>query len=259
MSEVTATPETPVQVTPNQPEAKSNQPSTEPAKPAFTQEQVNKIVGDRIAKEKEVQERALAELNALRLRSEMTVKDKQEWETKYNQLLEKNMTGEELKQRELEKAKRDKEETETKLSKEVNHWRENFFETLIENNVKSAAEEHSAFSSRQIGNNLRPLIKVVPIRDDKGTEIPNKYQPRVAFPDRNKEGAEITLDLTVGEAVARMKEMRDFSNLFKGKGVGGIGGSGEGEDISTSNSAEYYAKLGAEPYRKALAEGKFKI
>ncbi len=254
MSDVASTP---TQETPAQPDVKTNQPPAEPAKTVFSQEQVNKIVGERIAKEKEAQDLALRELDAIRKKSEMTAKDKQEWETKYNQLLEKNMTGEELKQRELEKAKREKEETETKLSKEVNHWRDSFFDSLITNNVKSASEEHLAWSSKQIENNLRNLIKVVPMRDEKGADIPNKYQPRVSFPDRTKDGGEITLDLTVSEAVARMKEMKDFSNLFKGKGYGGAGEEGSSE--IASGSAEDYARRGPEVYRKAVAEGKIKF
>lgn len=224
--------------------------------PVFTQDQVNKMIGDRIAKEKEVQDQALKELNALRTKSEMTAKERQEWEQKYNQLAEKNLTGEELKTRELEKARKEKAEIESKYASEVKLWKDNYNEALISNSVKDASAVHEAFSAKQIENNLRNFIRVVPMKDDKGTEL-SRFETRVAFPSKNKEGVDIVLDLSVNDTVALMKESKEYANLFKGKGFGGVGSQGN-EDIA-SGTLEDYARRGPEAYRKAIAEGKIKV
>lgn len=224
--------------------------------PTFTQEQVNRMIGERLAKEKEDRDQALKELNALRTKSEMTAKERQEWEQKYNQLAEKNLTGEELKARELEKARKEKAEIEAKYASEVKLWKSNYEEALISNSVKDASEAHEAFSAKQIENNLRSYIRVVPIKDDKGNET-GRFQTRVAFPSKSKEGQDIIMDLTVNETVALMKESKEYVNLFKGKGFGGVGSKGN-EDIA-QGTPEDYARRGPEAYRKAVAEGKIKF
>ena len=221
----------------------------------FTQDQLNKIVGERLSKEKKAHDDAISELNTLRKKSEMNSKDRTEWESKYNQLVEKNMTAEELKEREFAKTKKEKEELVSSLTAEKEFWEDQFKTSLISNSIKDASIEYDAFSAQQIENNLRNFMKVVPVKDEEGKDT-KVFNVRVDFPDKDGDGKDIMMNLSTMETVARMKDVSQYQNLFKG-GIGGVGQ--QNEDSSEVGSAEFYANQGADVYMKAYKDGKIKL
>ncbi len=229
-------------------------PTPEP-EATFTQAQLDKFIGERLAKEKKAHDDQIKELDSLRKKSEMTAIDKKEWEQKYNQLLEKNMTADELKERELAKAKQEKEEMVANLTTERDHWRDQFQTNLISNSLKDASNEHGAFSAQQIENNLRNFVKVVPMKDQNGEDM-DKYHVLVDFPDKDVDGKDIIMSMSPLETVARMKDINHYQNLFKG-GNSGVGLSNE--DEAGTGTPEYYAQQGAEVYRQAIKDGKVKF
>lgn len=238
-----------------EPVIETNGVDPQEADKTFTQDQLNKIVGERLAKEKKAHDDAINELNTLRKKSDMNSKDRTEWESKYNQLVEQNMTAEELKERELAKTKKEKEALVGSLTAEKDHWKNEYETSLISNSIKDASIEYDAFSAQQIENNLRNFMKVVPVKDGDGKET-GGYNVRVDFPDKDSDGKDIVMNLSTMETVARMKEVSHYQNLFKG-GIGGVGLSNE--DHSEVGSAEFYANQGADAYMKAYKDGKIKL
>jgi hypothetical protein len=68
----------------------------------------------------------------------------------------------------------------------------------------------------------------------------------------NKEGKEIELNLTVNEAVKRMKQIERYGNLFEGDKKGGTGGSGSsGGGTGKSDMAKLAADTDQAGYREA--------
>jgi len=85
--------------------------------------------------------------------------------------------------------------------------------------------------------------------DDNG-EPTGMLAPKVKFPDTDKDGKSVILDLTVTEAVKRMKELTDqYGNLFKGTAAGGIGGS----TVPTTGGKIDISKMSQEDYEKNRA------
>ncbi len=68
------------------------------------------------------------------------------------------------------------------------------------------------------------------------------------------DGKPVTLDVSVKDAVKRMREMDEYANLFIGDGTGGTGGSTRNSSGGNLNVAE----LAKDPvkYREARKAGK---
>ena len=74
----------------------------------------------------------------------------------------------------------------------------------------------------------------------------------VKFQDVDSKGRPVMVELSPSEVVKRMTEISEYQNLFKGKGTGGVGGSGSQQQQKGSLAA-----LAKDPkaYREARKAG----
>lgn len=216
----------------------------------FTQEQLDKIVEDRLKRVKDSQKSAITELEALKSKAQLTQQERDELETRLEGMRNEFLTKEELSSKEKSKLEKQfKDETE-RLSKQAQDWQNRYTNETITRSITDAAAKHVAYNPGQVVALLRQDTKLVDVLDENGKPTGNLI-PKVKFADKDKDGKPVTLELEVDQAVKRMTELEEFANLFKDSSSGGVGGrnvpKGQPLDIK---------KMSPEQYRKARAEGK---
>ncbi len=217
---------------------------------------VNKIVEERLARDRKSREAA-------------TKEDYRTLETSYNELLEhKTLSDEERSKAEErllsvqnqlrtkeERAKHEKDqlqndyETQSKTEREARKiWEDRFHQSSIDRALQDAAVSHDAWNIDHIVQLLRPMTKLTPLHDESGTET-GQFDPVVDFPDHDDKGDKVTFSGTPDEIVKRMKEIKQHANLFKSNVVSGLGannatggaasGPGGSVDVSKLTEAQY--------------------
>lgn len=218
-----ATPETPEGADPN---ANSNPLEGGDPKKSFTQDEVNKIIATERKKHEERTKKSVADLETLKKSKSLTDAEKATLQSKIDELQTSLMTKEELAKKEQSKLLNQHKKEVESISGERDTWRDRFTTNEILRTISDAAHANKAFNPNQIIAILRPIttLKEVTTEDGSPTGV---FEPRVKYPDTDKEGKKVTLDLTVPEAVKRMKEMTDvYGNLFTETAAGGLGMSG---------------------------------
>lgn len=223
-----------------------------PAPKTFTQEQLDKIVQDRVKKLQDSNKNAITELETLRSKAQLTQQERDELEGRIENMKNEHLTKDELAAKERQKLEKQyKEETE-KLTKQAATWQARFTESTILRSITDASVTNDAFDPEQVAAILRPNTSLLEVLED-GKPTGN-FAAKVKFADVDKDGKPVTLELEVPQAVKRMKELDRFKNLFKDTSSGGLGarntGGGNPLDIT---------KLTPEQYRKARKEGKINL
>ena len=216
------------------------------------QEQVNKIVAEERRKMQEKQAKTLEDMSKLKDRASMTTKEKETLIKQIDDLKNQYMTTE-------EKARRAAEEAETKRTGEIaaltndrDDWRKKHATLVVETAIVDAAALHKAIEHEQILAIVGPKTRLVEKLDDEGKPT-GEYGPMVSFPDEDKDNKPIVLELSVTEAVKRMKELEKYGNLFEGSKRGGLGGVGS-QRLGGKVDLVKIAKEDPAAYRKLRTE-----
>ena len=117
---------------------------------------------------------------------------------------------------------------------ETGYWGVQTFTTIAAIQVTSVK-----IKLRSYGGTGETLVYLRAVDED--GKPTGDYEPRVAFPDKDKDNKPLTLDLTVAEAVKRMKELEKYGNLFEGgkkSGLGGTGSQTKGSNVDISEVAK---------------------
>ena len=221
----------------------------------FTQEDLNKILATEKRKHLENQQKMVAELDALKEKSSLTSEQRKTLDQRIEALQDEMMTKEELASKEKQKMEQTHKKIVEDLQNEKESWRSRYTNSTIVRSITDAAATHDAYSPRQIVAILKTLTRLEDAIDTDG-KATGDLVPKVKFPDIDKDGKPITLDLTPEAAVKRMSEIDEYLNLFKGKGTGGVGGSsgsGSGKPVDIVTLAKDPAK-----FREAKKAGKIK-
>lgn len=244
-------------------------PATPPATPPpagkkddklFTQEDLNKVVQDRLAKEQKRNEQRNQDL-AKQYESLLATKNLSDEErTKMEESLED--VRKQLRTKD-EQAKVDKKASEEKHAKEVAALTERvtktetrYREEKIARALQDAAVAHEAYNPSQVVTLLRGHTKLVEATDDAGKPT-GEMVVMVDFPDIDSDTKKPVLtQRTPEDAVKRMKELPEFhGNMFKPNIVSGLGSHsatggltpGAGGKLSNAQiaklSMEQYAKI----------------
>jgi hypothetical protein len=219
----------------------------------FSQEAVNKLLADDRRKHESKTSAAIAELEALKSKATLTTEERNDLETRLDSMKNELLTKEELAAKAKTKLTKQYGEDIEKLTADRDSWQQRFTNQTIERAIIDSSIESEAFVPEQVVAILRPATKLEEALDDEGKPT-GQHKPKVTFEDTDKAGKPVTLSLSVQEAVKRMAELPKYGNLFKGKGVGGVGGHNTG---GAGGSVDM-AALAKDPvaYRKARAEGK---
>ena len=224
-----------------------------PLKPqSFTQDQVNALVAKEKREGQSRSQKIMDELQALKGKANLTAQERQEFETRIEELNNSLLTKEELAKQQLTKVQKQADAERTALSNERDNWRNRYTESTILRAITDAAVVQKAIMPSQIVAILRPTTRLVEEVNEDGKPT-GKFSAKVKLDDVNEKGEPVTLDLSVDEAVKRMREMEVHQNLFQGDGAGGLGSQSRSVQGKTL-TAEQAAKQGPEVYRKFREE-----
>jgi hypothetical protein len=241
------------------PESDPDKKKKEKEQQSFTADDVNRIVQERLARDRQQREEKYKDL-----------------ETRYEQLLQnKNLTDEDRQglQEQLEdvrKQMRTKEQQaahEKKLLQEqyesrvkeletaAQTWESRFRESTMARALMDAAIGHDAYEASQIVSLLRPMTKLQEQTDETTGKPTGQFITLIDFPTTNEKGFDEVIQGRPDEIVKRMKEISKYANLFKSNVVSGLGAnSATGGLTPGSNGRIDVRKLTPQQYAKIRKE-----
>jgi hypothetical protein len=195
----------------------------------FNQDQLNKIVQDRLAKDrkKNVEKYKTLEGSYQDLLANNTLGDEErgKLESQLEDLRKQHRTKEEQAKHER-LALQDNFETQlAEAKKNAAHWEGEYRTSTINRSLMDAAVKNDAFMPQQVVTLLRDCTKLVEPVDENGKVVPGApLAPMVDLQDTDVDtGKPIITQRTPAEAVTRLKELQP--NLFKANVVSGVGGN----------------------------------
>lgn len=230
-------------------------PDTGAGDKTFTQEQLDKIVQERLnrdrANRKGEDRKLLTKLQELETQFKITDDERNQLKGEIEELEKRTMTAEEIRKKEEAKAKQKYEQDLTTAKQTAEQWQHRYIDSTINNEISVAAQQHGV-----LGNSLpfveaflKPRTKLVEKTDDSGNVI--GFSSQVEFQDTDEHGNPEVKELTVTEAIKRMRELPDqYGNLFdknKSGGMGGQHGTGAAKTgYRPGMTMDEYAKLRSE-------------
>lgn len=193
----------------------------------FDQDQVNKIVQDRLAKDRKKHEDKYSGLKKTYedLLGSQTISEEErdKLQTQYEDLQKQHRTKDEQAKHEKNQLK-DRYENQLQTYKEAaERWERQHKEHLIEISLLGAASAHDAFMPEQILAVVSKWTKLVDAVDENDKPT-GKLTAMVDLPDVDADtGKQIITQHTPMGAIERLKELQP--NLFKANVVSGVGGN----------------------------------
>lgn len=221
-------------------------PSVEDEKPKFTQKQLNDILAKEKGKFQKQTETQVKELERLKASKGLTEKEKSELQLRIEDLNNSLLSKEQLAQKEREKLQGEHKQKLETVSGERDFWKTQYQKSTIVRTITDEAVVAEAYNPRQVVALLENRTRLVEALDAEGQPVAGEFVVRVKMDDKDAQGKATTLDLTVAEALKRMKDRADeYGNLFKSGVSGGLGGSSgkSQKDVDPS-------KMDPEAYRK---------
>ncbi|MBF84037.1 MAG: hypothetical protein CL489_06115 [Acidobacteria bacterium] len=207
--------------------------------PITSQDQLNRVIGSRIAKVKTQAEKLQSQLEAVKQEKRATLEHLKELEQNHSlseEQREKNRSKiQELENSlmtEKERAEKRAKELSTKHQKELkaledekDTWRSRYENSSIERAIKDAALEHGAKVPNQIFSMLRGNTKLEEIVED--GQATGRFQSVTTIMGYGEDGENVTdFTLPTAEAIAKMREDGLNDNLFDSKQKAGTGRGG---------------------------------
>lgn len=198
----------------------------------FTQEDVNKFLAEERRQGKDKLTTALSEVEKFK----GTAKEKEALQQKVEELQKTFMTKEELAKQEQDKA-RLKYENELKDTKtKAENWEKLFLQNYTSNEITKAAEKHKAFNSAQLESLLANKVTVRPKTDELGNPT-GVFEAVTTVNVKDKDGTVKPLEMTVIDAIGKMRELPEYGNLFLVDGKPGVGTTINNGNIPVTDTA----------------------
>ena len=195
----------------------------------FNQEQVNKIVQDRLQKERKRQQdenkKTQTKLEEVLATQSLTEEERASLQETIENMRKQNRTKEEQAKHEKRQLQEEYENRLKEAMQKGEFWENEYRSATIKRSLMDAATKHDAFMPSQVVTILREYTKLVKPVDESGKIVDGAaLQPVVDLPDVDADsGNSIITQRTPEEAVARLKELQP--NLFKANVVSGVGGN----------------------------------
>ena len=193
----------------------------------FTQDDVNRIVEERLArdrKSREEQNRRLeTQLQELLKTKELSDQERERIQESLDDVQQQLRSKEQQANHEKKQLQNEYERKLSEANQRAESWEVRFRESSIGRALQDAAVANDAFNSSQIVNLLRPMTKLVELVDETTGRTIGEYKTVVDLPDRDEKGQEVMTQGTPDEIVKRMKELGEYANLFKANVVSGVG------------------------------------
>lgn len=210
----------------------------------FTQEQVNAMMARDKDKAKKDNERLLAQLQTFAEQG-LTTDNLTSLQSQIEELKNEGKSKETLAKEKEDKLLRSHRTELDKLSADSKKWKSQYEQYRLESEIGSAAATKKARNPQQIQALLGPKSY---FREELGEDKKptGAYTPRIKMTERDKDGQEVLLDLTVTEAVDRLSQTEEHMNLFDSGASGGLGSYSNGSthkktgDLSNLPMDQYY-------------------
>lgn len=221
-------------------------------KPTLTQKQVNALIKAEKEKHQRQTQAQIKQLEDIKKAKGLTEQEKSALEKRIEDLSNSMLSKEELSKKEKARLESQYKTDLEKANKEKEGWQGRYTREKIERSILDAAVAADGYDSDQFVALLSPNTRLVEALDE-GGQPTGAFSPVVKFTDYDSEGKPKQLDLSVAEAVKRMKEMPKYGNLFKSGAAGGLGssrdnnrrGSGKAEkDMTPAEWREHRKKIG---------------
>lgn len=220
-------------------------------RPRFTKKQLlEEVEKEKKTYQAQIQQQ-VQQLEDLKKQSNLTSKQRDELQTRIDELNNSMLSKEELAKQEKAKLEKTYKEQLDMTSKERDEWKTRYTDSTIRRSIFDAAKANKAFSEEQIVDLLVNKTRLVEELDADGKPT-GVLIPTVKLSINDKDGKPVNVDLNVSEAVAKMKDMPDrYGNLFESTAAGGIGGD---RTSRKSSGPINVAGLSPEEYRKRRDE-----
>ncbi len=205
-------------------EAAAAEAAKTPVEKTFTQEDVNKIVGDRVQKLNAQLETAVGNYEETLKTATLTSEQRDKVSKDLKRVKEELLTKEQRLEEEKKKAEEKHSEALEVITAQAERYKGLYETSTINREITDAAIKHEGFNASQFIAHLAPQSKMVDEVDSTG-ELTGKLVPRVEWTTVDKETGVVTVTLkSPEEAVELMKEnVVDFGNLFRTNVAAGIG------------------------------------
>lgn len=222
----------------------------------FTQEQVDKIVQDRVKNTNIEKQKLVTDLEQLKKIKGLSDEEKTRLTAQIETLASSMMTKEELAATERKKLEKQSKEREDSLVADANKWKNLHTESTLSRSLTDAAVSAEAYRPSQIVAILRPLTSLSDELDKEGKPTGNLI-PTVKFSTKDSKGNFVTLDMPIDQAMKLMKENTDeYGNLFKSGANGGFGGAANSGKRTNKLDA---AQMSTKDYINARKKGELKL
>lgn len=245
----------------DEPKTYTQEQVDEMLKGRLEQKQVDKLVEERLARDRQAREKKneglIRELESLRELKGTSEEQRKALEARIEDLRAETQTKEQTLQKEMAKtAKKHQKELE-ELATERDHWQQQFSQQMIQTSIRAAATEHGALPQAHT-----QLVAILGSMNARVAEVlaegqaTGQYEPVVTFNDVDENGKPVLLEkVAISDAVKRMKELPDqYGNLFSTNASGGMGGNTTGGGAGASGQPNF-AEMGMTEYRKRRREG----
>jgi hypothetical protein len=221
-------------------------PNPNPTPKTFTQDEVNRMMAENKKNLQQTNQKLIADLEKMKEQTNLTQQQREQLETQIQELTTQFQTKEEMLKDSTKKMEERFNKEKNMLSSERDHWKTQFQTTEITRSIQDASTAAEAFNAQQIVDILYPKTRLV----EEKVGDKSKYVSKVKFPSTDASGNIVELDLTVPEAITKMKEdSARFGNLFKSGAAGGIGGQGNQLPTNAAGDADL-SKMSFEQYQE---------
>jgi hypothetical protein len=226
-----------------------------PANKSFTQDEVNAMMKKERQKFQEKTKTHITELEQLKKSKSLTEQERADLQKRIDGLSNELLTKEQLAAKDKKALQEQHHNQLSELSSERDLWQTRYQSAEIARSISDAASIEGAFNTEHIAAILQPKAELKENLDDQGQGL-GTFSPKVKYPDLDQEGNPVVLELSVSEAVKRMKDTPErYGNLFKSTATGGLGMEGNTQPGGKVD----VTKLTPEQYRKLRAEKKLPV
>lgn len=228
----------------------------------FDQDAVNKIVQDRLAKEKKKNEDKYKELESsyqgLLANESISTEERERLQTQLEDIQKRSRTTEEQAKHEKKELVEAHENQLQEYKEAATHWEAEYKGFLVEKSLLEAAIAHDAVMPSQILSIVSEWTKLVDVLDESGKPT-GKLTPMVDLPDIEADSGEPTVtQRTPMDAIERLKELQ--SNLFNSNAVSGVGGnSTTGGTVPGADGVIDQSKMTTEQWMEAYKKDPTKL
>lgn len=230
---------------------------------SFTEEDVNRIVQERLAKDRknrdETYKKQVTDLETkyeeLLQNKSLESKDREKLEAQLEDLRKQHRTKEQQLAYEKKQAEEEWQSKYEEVFKQAKSWEERYTESTIERALYDAAVEHDAWKPKQILVQLRGQTALKEQVDSNGKPT-GRLVPMVEMTVHNADsGVSEQLQMTPGEAVEYMKKNpEEWGNMFKNNIREGIGSNSATGGAMAGDGTIDHTKLTDEQYFKLRKE-----